>query len=163
MRKERKTEVMKPLTGSVTLVSTALFALSCSSEPPANAEADENCEDRADAYYAGINKSSDDAAIRVEIASADPAPPTIAGKNVWTIHLTKDGTPIDGATIVGLTFMRDHGHPGSSALSTDLGGGTYELGPFQLRMPGLWEITLKITPKNEPERAIVFNFCLPKN
>ena len=144
------------------LVGAALVALSCASDPPASsdAQADEHCEDRAEAYYAGIAKSSADGAIRAAIASADPAPP-LMGKNVWTIQLTKDGSAVNGATIVGLTYMHDHGHPGNTAISTDLGGGSYELGPFQFRMPGLWEITLKITPAGESERAIVFNFCLP--
>lgn len=146
-------------------LAAALLGFSCSSESPADPgnDAGENCENRADTFFAGIAKSSADGAIRVEIASADPAPPTIAGKNLWTIKLTKDGAPLPGATIAGSTFMRDHGHPGNSALSTDLGSGTYELGPFQLRMPGLWEITLEVTPMSEPTRTVIFNFCLPKS
>lgn len=144
-------------------IGSALLAVACSSVPPSDPPPeDENCEDRGDAFFAGLTKTTSDGAITAEIASADPAPPANSNDNLWRIHLKEDGLPLVGAVVVGSLYMNDHGHGGPPALSSEIGGGAYDLGPLKLRMAGLWQVTVKIKPMDEPEKSVVFNICIPK-
>jgi YtkA-like protein len=148
-----------------TLARVACFLVwtACSSEPANHAAPDgnTNCEGRADTYYAGMKKTTSDGAITAEIASAEPAPPANSDNNNWTIKLSSgSGAPITGATIVGAPFMPAHIHGAPNQISTEIGAGSYSVGPLALRMAGLWEVTLEITPAGEPAKKVVFSFCI---
>ena len=123
---------------------------------------DLTCEGRADNYFAGMKKASADGGVTVEIVSADPAPPANSDMNAWTLKLSSDsGAAFEGATIVGAPFMIDHGHGAPNQIASDLTGGRYKLGPLALKMAGLWQVTLKITPPGGQEISVVFSFCIP--
>ena len=123
---------------------------------------DPTCEGRADNYFAGMKKTSAGAALTVEIVSAEPAPPANNDTNSWTLKLSSaDAAPVEGATIIGSPFMIDHGHGAANQIATELGAGRYKLGPLALKMAGLWQVTLKITPPAGQETPVVFSFCIP--
>ena len=123
---------------------------------------DPTCEGRADDYFAGMKKTSTNGGVTVEIVSADPAPPANSDMNAWTLKLSGDGgAPFEGATIVGSPFMIDHGHGAPNQIASELTGGRYKLGPLALKMAGLWQVTLKITPPGGQEISVVFSFCIP--
>jgi hypothetical protein len=93
----------------------------------------------------------------VGITTAQPAPPDV-GDNVWTLAIRDDSGPIEGLQIVVTPWMPQHGHgltpPDYTA--TELGGGTYEVAPFDLIMPGLWEFTVELRGEQDTAK---FAFC----
>ena len=152
------------------LVACALSACSGSTETPPQdggskpdgAGFDPTCEGRADSYFAGMKKTSTGDGLTVEIVSADPAPPANTDTNSWMLKLSGvGGTPVEGATIIGAPFMVDHGHGAANQIASEVGGGRYKLGPLALKMAGLWQVTLKITPAGGQETPVVFSFCIP--
>ncbi len=117
---------------------------------------------RVDTYVANLAKASQSGALRVTLASIDPAPPAI-GTNGWTIRITDgSGTPMSNAPLTVTPFMPDHGH-GSSirAIVTPGSDGTYTVSPLYLFMPGVWRVTFAL-PAGDAGRAesVEFFFCI---
>jgi hypothetical protein len=120
-----------------------------------------DCEGRGEAYVPGMDRPTEDGRIDVALIEASPAPPANAD-NFWTIELSSEGGgPVEGAEVVAVPFMIDHGHGAPSQVATAVGAGRYELGPLNLFMPGYWEVTLTIVPDGEEESSVVFGFCVP--
>jgi hypothetical protein len=67
-----------------------------------------------------------------------------------------------GAGITAKPFMPDHGHGSSVTPSvTPMGSdGTYQVTDLDLFMPGIWQVTLTITPASGPADSVVFSFCV---
>lgn len=72
------------------------------------------------------------------------------------------GDPVNGAAITTIAYMPDHGHTSAikpTATSLD-DKGTYEIKPVNLSMPGIWEVTLTVTPTGGVTEAVKFTFCI---
>lgn len=99
-----------------------------------------------DTYSDGLMKMGAEGEVMVMLMTADPAPPDV-GDNTWTLRIVDmDENPIDGATVTVTPFMHAHGHGTTPAdfdakFSQD---GTYEVGPIDLFMPGVWETTITV-------------------
>jgi hypothetical protein len=118
-------------------------------------------EARADAYRVGLEKAGA-TGLRVRLMEARPGPPD-RGDNLWALELVDAaGAPVTTATISARPWMPDHGHgstPQRHAARPGATAGAWELGPFNLFMPGLWTVTLDVeTPAGAD--AAVFAFCI---
>lgn len=116
---------------------------------------------RAQAYAVGLSSTSTDGAVKITFVDADPAPPA-KGNNTWTVAITDAaGAPIAGATIATVAYMPDHGHTSPiKPVATEMAPGTYEVTPVNLFMPGIWEVTLTVTPSGGTAEPVKFTFCI---
>lgn len=133
----------------------------CSGNSPP-AEVVPSCEGRGDEYFAGIAKTSEGGTLTVAVVSAEPAPPANSYTNKWTLAVT-DATneaPMLGALVVAAPYMVDHGHGAPNVIGTEVGEGAYLIDPLSLKMNGLWDVTLKVTPSGGEESRVVFSFCV---
>jgi len=127
-------------------------------------EMDINCaaESRALTYVQDLQVHTENGHFTVTLNSSDPAPPE-EGNNNWQITLENStGEKLSDATIVTTPLMPDHGHgttPAPSAIESSSTPGSYELTPVNLRMPGLWQVTLDIQ-SGETNDSAVFTFCI---
>lgn len=122
-----------------------------------------NCEaeTRDEQYLAGMQKTGT-GGVQVTLTSATPAPPG-RDDNTWVVDLAMGGAPLTGATVKVTPFMPDHRHGTSVAVvvTPDAAtAGRYELSPINLWMPGLWEITIDVTPVGGQRDSVVFRFCI---
>lgn len=117
---------------------------------------------RAQVYAVGLSSSSANGAMTITFVDADPAPPA-KGNNTWTVTIEDAaGDPVNGAAIATIAYMPDHGHTSAikpTATSLD-DKGTYEIKPVNLSMPGIWEVTLTVTPTGGVTEAVKFTFCI---
>ncbi len=131
--------------------STASGAL-CDSDP------------RGEPYAVGLSQEGASKTLEVSFVDADPAPPT-RGNNTWKVKVTDaSGAALTGATIAVSTWMPDHNH-GASVIpdvTETSEAGVYEITPLDLFMPGIWQITLKVTPAGGTAAtdSVVFSFCV---
>ena len=129
----------------------------------ADGSATYNCEaeTRDEQFLAGMQKLGAGGTM-VSLTSALPAPPG-RDDNTWEIDVSREGAPLSGATIKVTPFMPDHRHgtavPVVVTPDPDVPG-RYELSPINLWMPGLWEITVAITPAGGTRDSVVFRFCI---
>lgn len=113
-------------------------------------------------YAVGVEAKAKDGALSVHFMDASPAPPS-KGYNTWTVQvLDGKGAPVNGATIVTKGFMPDHNHGSSTTPQVTPKGqdGTYEITPMILFMPGVWEITFKVTAAGGVEDSAMVTFCV---
>jgi YtkA-like len=117
---------------------------------------------RAMIYSSGLTQTSMDGTVKATFSSANPAPPA-KGENDWTVTLMDaHGSPMSGAALTVKPWMPDHGH-GSSVVPTITPGsaaGSYQLENLDLFMPGIWQVTLTITPTGGTVETVVFSFCI---
>src|SRR5262245_55584821 len=139
-----------------------LSAIGCGGSGPDGTEAPPSCENRGDMYFAGITKTSDDGTATVQITSAAPAPPANSYTNDWDLLVTDPvfGTPMLGALVIAAPYMVDHGHGAPNVIATESGDGVYTIDPLSLKMNGLWDVTMKVTPAGGTEERVVFSFCV---
>lgn len=112
-----------------------------------------------DTYADGMNKTGE-AGLTFTLVSADPAPPDV-GENTWTVRVTDGaGAAVDGASVTVTPFMPAHDHGTSPAEYSGafIEDGTYVVGPFNLFMPGTWELTVAVEGDGGDE--VVFAFDL---
>ncbi len=134
----------------------------CGDEPPPDPRT--NCAEdpRADTFVAGLEKASTDGT-KVRMLEATPGPPD-RGDNMWLFQVVDaSGAMMDGATVVVKPFMPEHGHGSTPAefTATAVGSeGKYNVGPVNFFMPGLWELTVKVTPAGLSEQQVKFGFCV---
>lgn len=135
--------------------------LGCGADGPA-VEPVPSCENRGDQYFAGFARTSDDGKISVELVSAEPAPPANSYTNKWTLRVIDAETrqSIVGALVVAGPYMVDHGHGAPNVIAGEVGDGVYMVDPLSLKMNGLWDITLKVTPADGAESRVVMSFCV---
>jgi hypothetical protein len=149
---------------AVALAGT-LTAVGCGSgAPPADPGMLSSCanETRAVAYVPDLSRTSASGSFTAVLVKSDPGPP-IKGTNDWTVRiLDANGAPVDGLVITGLPTMPDHTHPTSVLpVVTAKGGGTYDVSPVYLFMPGYWVVTLTLQPAAGAADTVTFPFCIP--
>lgn len=122
-----------------------------------------NCDadTRDEQFLAGMQKEGA-GGVLVALTSATPAPPG-RDDNAWVIDVSKTGAPLAGATVKVTPFMPDHRHGTSVAVVVTPDPtvpGRYQLSPINLWMPGLWEITIDVTPAGGVRDSVVYRFCI---
>ena len=116
---------------------------------------------RKDVYAVGLTKTTA-GNIALKVMSNDPSPPERAVNDLVIEMLDPSGQPLDGATITVVPWMPDHGH-GSSVkpTTTGMGGGVYDIKNIDYIMPGLWQLTMTVTPAGSTAtQTAVFSFCI---
>ena len=100
----------------------------------------------------------------VQVVSTDPAPPD-RGDNTWTLNVLDAGNEAMPITqLQASPFMPAHNHGTSPAdhvgVSTDQI--TWTVGPFDLFMPGLWElrVAVQLDESGDAERQAIIPFCV---
>lgn len=136
---------------------------------PAHSHMTSTCasETRADAYSAGLEKTSTSGNLVVRLLESQPGPPQ-KGDNTWTLQLRNGaGSPLTGATLNVTPYMPDHGHGTpiqavSRELQPPTAAGQYSTSPINLFMPGLWQVTITATPTTAPQtpESVMFPFCI---
>lgn len=117
------------------------------------------CRGRGDALPNLSVESGDGLAL--EVLSIDPEPP-IVGDNAWDVALRRDGEPLIGAQndIVVLPTMPDHNHGTPVTVGVrELSDGVYRLAPVNTRMPGYWEIDVRVDT-DAGARSLLFGVCI---
>lgn len=117
---------------------------------------------RAQVYEVGLEGASTDDTLTITFLDADPSPPA-KGNNTWKVRVEDaDGNPVTGAAIETKAYMPDHGHSSSikPTATEQAEDGVYEIAPINLFMPGIWEITLTVTPDGGSAAAVKFTFCV---
>ncbi len=149
-----------------TLVATlAIAAAACSSDDGGDDDTTFNCEaDLRDEPFVADLARMGAGGVTFTIVSGDPVQ-LVRGTNTWTVDVAKDGAPVLGvdASLKLTPFMPDHQHgTGVRAVWTPVDGvpGRYQVGPINLWMPGIWEVTIEATPTGSPRDSVLFKFCL---
>ena len=149
---------------SAALAMCALLAAlaACGGDDTAPGEADggDSCTGEGDTYRVGLSKTSAAGSFSVELTDANPAPPAL-GINAWKLRI-KDasGNAIAGATVNISLYMPKHRHSQPGTVGTDQGGGTYDVTDLNLVMPGLFDITVEVTPPGGMTDSAKFQFCV---
>lgn len=146
------------------LIAIALLLSACGGTDDANvstdAQPDCTMDSRIQTYSAGMRVAASDG-VQVALLSAAPAPP-VRFDNQWTVQiLDAADQPMPDTELVVVPFMPDHGH-GTPQPPNPVAGqdpGTYEMGPFDLWMPGVWELTFSVAHDQTTSVAIM-TFCL---
>jgi hypothetical protein len=97
-------------------------------------------------------------------ASVEPglAPIVVGTMHGWVVEIsTRDGQPVDHATIAVDGGMPQHGHglPTEPKVSTDLGDGRYQVDGMKFNMPGWWVVNLSVDGPDGPD-TVTFNLVL---
>jgi hypothetical protein len=150
------------------LIVAPLFAACSSSPMTSDDQAPYNCaiETRADTFVVGLDKQGAAGKLDFKLMQADPAPPA-RDDNTWTVQISAMSGATVGQGVAGMSlsvtpFMPDHQHGTPIQVGiTDKGGGTYELSPVNLWMPGLWQTTIQASGGSASDQA-VFSFCIPE-
>ena len=98
----------------------------------------------------------------LEVVETSPAPPD-RGDNTWTVQLLDAaGTPVAVTGMTGAPFMPVHNHgtspPNYRGATTNQV--VWTVGPFDLFMPGLWELRLTIDRIADTQNVAVVPFCV---
>lgn len=151
-------------TAVILALSLAVFSGgACSDDATDDGGTTYNCEaeTRDEQFLAGMQKQAPGGTL-VALAEAMPAPPG-RDDNTWSIDVSKSGAALAGATVKVTPFMPDHRHGTSVPVVVTpdpATPGRYQLSPINLWMPGLWEITIDVTPAGGTRDSVVFRFCI---
>jgi len=95
--------------------------------------------------------------VGVVLLTTAPAPPE-RFDNLWTLQIVDaDDSPMTPTDVAVVPFMPDHGH-GTPQPPKPVAGsepGSYSMGPFDLWMPGIWEMTFTIEHEATTSTAVL--------
>ena len=118
---------------------------------------------RAAAYVPGLEQAGMGGLVKAKILDMKPAAVT-TGVNTWTVQLAGvDGAAMDGATItMPKPYMPDHRHYSSGVPQGKAEGadGKYAITNLNFFMPGIWQITLKVTTATGAD-TVMYTICVP--
>lgn len=152
--------VLRSLT--LPLLSSLLVAAAIGCAPGTGGDAGPDAgevSDAIDSYSAGMMKMGED--VHVVLVSAEPGPPDV-GNNTWTLRVTdmSDGV-LPNASVSVAPFMPEHAHgtsPADFAGAATENESEYTVGPFDLFMPGTWEMTVSVTADGGIDDEVLFRF-----
>jgi hypothetical protein len=149
--------------GSATTTTTTTTTATTTSTTTTTTKASVCGDDaRATPYADGLRATSKDGAVAVRFVRADPKPPA-KGENAFTVAVEDGaGAALADATVAVIPFMPDHGHGASTAPVVAAGAtpGTYEVTAVDLFMPGIWQLTFRVTPAGGAAHDVVFTLCV---
>ena len=143
--------------------ASVLLASACgddSSSSAADAMPDCTEDPRGQSYSPGMTVAADDG-IQVALIEARPAPP-VRFENVWDLEVRDAaGVPVSVTSLAVVPFMPDHGHgtPQPPLPEAGVETGTFSMGPFDLWMPGIWELRFSVDREGTISLATM-TFCL---
>lgn len=144
------------------LVLALVPAAACSDDvPPDDTTYNCDADDRDEPFAVGLERMGPGGTL-FTIVSADPVQPR-RGNNFWQIRVMRSGAPVTDAAALKVTpFMPDHGHSPSvrATWTPRTEAGHYDVGPINLWMPGVWELTFEDTPAGMPRDSVLFTFCI---
>ncbi len=93
--------------------------------------------------------------IGLVLQAAEPLAP-VRFDNTWTVQaVDAQGAPLVTTNLSVEPYMPDHGHgtpePPEAVSGTE--PGSYEMGPFDLWMPGIWELHFSIEHESQTSVA----------
>ena len=145
------------------IAACALLASACGSDSESSvpdAMPDCTADPRGQNYLPGMTVAADDG-IQVVLVEARPAPPVRFG-NTWDLEVRDAAGAVVPVTTLGVVpFMPDHGH-GTPEPPLPVAGvepGTFSMGPFDLWMPGIWELRFAVDREGTVSFATM-TFCL---
>ena len=120
------------------------------------------CGNAALTIAPGLVVACDTGDCALQVIDTSPAPPD-RGDNTWVVQVVGDaGAPVAVAGVTGAPFMPAHNHgtsppdyPGVSADQVN-----WTVGPFDLFMPGLWELRFTIDRDEDTQHQVVVPFCV---
>jgi len=100
----------------------------------------------------------------LQVIATDPAPPD-RGDNTWTVQiLDAAGAAMPVSELEASPFMPAHDHGTSPAdfVGASIDQVTWDVGPFDLFMPGLWElrVAIQLDASADAERQVIIPFCV---
>ena len=115
-----------------------------------------------DTYEAGMTRMTVDGVFHVTLLETNPGPPE-KGDNTMQIQIAYPDamdTPLEGRTVYLRPYMPEHEHGTSPSQydAVEVESGIYKLGPFDLFMPGAWELPVHIVGDNEEHDHVTFTF-----
>ena len=149
----------------ISIVLSALILLAGCGHDHSTHDHGASCEELVDIplFQLGSVLTSADGKYSLIIEDIDPNP-IDQGNNSWSVVLKDNaGNVVPDAKIVLVPTMPKHGHGTFPALFLAKVGdaaGSYEIGPFDLIMPGTWLMTFTITGSDEAESTVVVSFCI---
>jgi hypothetical protein len=96
------------------------------------------------------------------VTERQPATPTV-GDQKWTVEITEGGSPLVGAAdrITVIPFMPDHGHGTAVGVKIDeVADGRYVFSPINLRMPGYWDVRVRLAAGDAGIDTVTFGVCV---
>ncbi len=100
----------------------------------------------------------------LQVQSTDPSPPD-RGDNTWVVQvLDASGQAVSVARLQASPFMPAHNHGTAPAdfAATSADQVAWTIGPFDLFMPGLWELRVAVQLDDPPDTArhVTVPFCV---
>jgi hypothetical protein len=98
----------------------------------------------------------------LEVTKREPATP-IVGDQAWTVKISDGSTPLVGAAdrITVTPYMPDHGHGSAIGVDvTEAADGRYLFSPINLRMPGYWDISVRLATGDAGVDRAKFGICV---
>lgn len=121
-----------------------------------------DCGGPVDSVAPGLVIDCESGTCAVILVDASPETPD-RGDNAWTLRATDDeGSPLPLTALAVEPFMPAHNHgtvPATHAGVEDAEG-LWHVGPFDLFMPGRWEVRVALTDAQDAEHTAVFAFCV---
>jgi hypothetical protein len=119
----------------------------------------EGCE-AADTFAPNLSKTGR-GGVTVTIMEGTPAIPGVNMDNSWSVRVTDDsGAPLEGGRLLMDQDMPEHGHGvPRQAVSTEMGGGVYEIDQVLFTMAGLWVVPIEVS-KGSLTDTVEFRFCI---
>jgi hypothetical protein len=77
--------------------------------------------------------------------------------HTWTLAVTRDGEPVEGAvlTVTGGMPAHDHGLPTAPRVTAELGDGRYKLEGLRFHMRGYWEVSVEIASGGTRDTVVI--------
>ncbi|MCP4443864.1 MAG: hypothetical protein GY811_00780 [Myxococcales bacterium] len=143
------------------IAAALAFACGDKSDPGVtDAHADCSQDPRAQEFVPGMHVAAPDG-VGLLLVSAAPAPP-VRFENTWTVQaVDAEQNPLAVTSLSIEPFMPDHGHGTPQPPEPVAGGdvGSFEMGPFDLWMPGVWQ--LHVTMEHEGGTSVAtLTFCI---
>ena len=124
-------------------------------------DSDAGCGAATDLVEAGVQLPCTVGDCVLEVVATDPAPPD-RGDNVWQVRLLDgDGAalPTDALEVAPFMPAHDHGTVPASFAGT-VTNDVWSVGPFDLFMPGQWELRTTALLSDGTEVEAVATFCV---
>ena len=124
---------------------------------------------RVSAFAPNLEKATQRGAFKVQIVSADPAPPAKGLNSLVVRVLAPSGTPARSAALAlhreNDTLdpsMPDHGHGSlTNAAVGRRSDGDFAVEPLDLFMPGVWRVGFDVSAPGQNRDTVFFFFCIP--
>lgn len=126
-------------------------------------DAEQDCGGPVDAIAPGLRLPCDGGGCTLEVVDTDPAPPD-RGDNTWTLRVLDgagaDDVGADGITVAPFMPAHDHGTVPADYAGVSDGEDGWTVGPFDLFMPGRWELRATVNLTEDSIDTAVFAFCV---